>query len=267
MSLFQGISYQRLPMVNPRPLMVHVIKIDLTAPGINLFVTPGEPGEDGQEIAAQTTAEFLEGYQVQVAINASFFYPIFLKTYWNYFPKTGDRVQVVGQAISDGVIYSEPQKHWYVFCVADQNVVKIYPERCPNLTVHAVSGNSLLLQGGQPVPIKNSEDGNQLFPRTAVGFDAAGKTLWFVIVDGRQQGYSEGMTLAELQNVFIDLRADTALNLDGGGSTALVIEHRRGSRTLNSPIHTRIPMRHRPIANHIGVYARPRPESILLNFY
>ena len=48
------------------------------------------------------------------------------------------------------------------------------------------------------------------------------------------------------------------MNLDGGGSTSIAIDDGRGGvRLLNSPIHTRIPWRERPVANHLGVFAEP----------
>lgn len=57
-------------------------------------------------------------------------------------------------------------------------------------------------------------------PRTAIG--QVGPLHYVVVVaDGRRDGYSEGMTLSELQQVFLDAGAVTAFNLDGGGSTTL----------------------------------------------
>jgi hypothetical protein len=79
--LFPGINYQRIADLNPRPVMMHLVTIDLTAPGIKLRVTPGEPGDDGKDIPAQTTSEFLQKHQLQLAINGSFFYPC----YFNHF--------------------------------------------------------------------------------------------------------------------------------------------------------------------------------------
>ncbi len=60
-------------------------------------------------------------------------------------------------------------------------------------------------------------------PRTAIGFDKNGKRLFVVTVDGRQAGYSIGMTLAELSEFLKKEGAYKALNLDGGGSTTMVI--------------------------------------------
>jgi len=57
------------------------------------------------------------------------------------------------------------------------------------------------------------------------------------------------------------LGAVTALNLDGGGSSTMVISTPAGARVLNAPIHTRIPMRQRPVGNHLGLYAPPLEQE------
>lgn len=59
-------------------------------------------------------------------------------------------------------------------------------------------------------------------PRTAVGVSSDGSEVFFVTVDGRQSGYSNGMTITELADYMIGLGADRAMNLDGGGSTTFV---------------------------------------------
>jgi exopolysaccharide biosynthesis protein len=90
------------------------------------------------------------------------------------------------------------------------------------------------------------------YARTAVAVDRTGETLWLAIVDGKQPLYSEGATLAELAQIFEQLGVDTALNLDGGGSATLVAKTTAKPILLNAPIHTKIPMRERPVANHLG---------------
>lgn len=59
-------------------------------------------------------------------------------------------------------------------------------------------------------------------PRTAVGIASDGRRLLLVVVDGRQPGRSAGMSLRELATLMLALGARDALNLDGGGSTAMV---------------------------------------------
>jgi exopolysaccharide biosynthesis protein len=74
-------------------------------------------------------------------------------------------------------------------------------------------------------------------------------------VDGRQPFYSEGITLNELARLMISLGAQDAMNLDGGGSSTMVVASKDGQpRILNSPIDNYIPGRERPVANHLGVY-------------
>jgi exopolysaccharide biosynthesis protein len=66
-------------------------------------------------------------------------------------------------------------------------------------------------------------------PRTAIGWN--GRRLFLVVVDGRQPPWSDGMTLDEMTWLFQRLRATDALNLDGGGSSALVLN----GRVVNRP--------------------------------
>jgi len=90
-----------------------------------------------------------------------------------------------------------------------------------------------------------------------VALDREGRRLILIAVDGRQPNYSEGVTLAELAEIVIEHGGDTALNLDGGGSTTLVMEGKSGEPILlNSSIDNRIPGRERPVANPLGIYAQ-----------
>jgi len=66
-------------------------------------------------------------------------------------------------------------------------------------------------------------------PRTAIGVTRA-ETILLVAVDGRQQA-SVGMTVEELARFMLDLGAVEAMNLDGGGSSTMVIN----GRVANSP--------------------------------
>lgn len=97
----------------------------------------------------------------------------------------------------------------------------------------AVGGFPALLVGGRNVLGLQSVRpafGEARHPRTAVGWTADGARVFLVVVDGRQE-HSDGMTLPELVHLFRRLGAAEALNLDGGGSTAMTV---RG-RLVNSP--------------------------------
>ncbi|MFD2679276.1 phosphodiester glycosidase family protein [Bacillus seohaeanensis] len=85
------------------------------------------------------------------------------------------------------------------------------------------SGPLLVQNGKVDMTIdSNSPKVTQRAPHTAVAVDNTGDRVFFVTVDGRQPGYSRGMTLIEFAKHLVSLGADYALNLDGGGSTAMV---------------------------------------------
>jgi hypothetical protein len=89
-----------------------------------------------------------------------------------------------------------------------------------------VSGAGLLRRGNADVRDWESEHLASGFlgrhPRTMFGIDRAG-FAWLVTVDGRQPDTSAGMTLVELQRLARRIGLTDALNLDGGGSTTMVV--------------------------------------------
>jgi exopolysaccharide biosynthesis protein len=72
-------------------------------------------------------------------------------------------------------------------------------------------------------------------PRTAAGITRDGARILLVTVDGRQAPYSDGMSLRELAELMRALGAYAAVNLDGGGSTALVVAQGDSFRLANRP--------------------------------
>ena len=89
-----------------------------------------------------------------------------------------------------------------------------------------VSGAGLLRRRGADVTDWQPEHLSTTFfgrhPRTMFGLDRAGYA-WLVTVDGRQPDESDGMSLVELQRLARRIGLTDALNLDGGGSTTMVI--------------------------------------------
>lgn len=84
----------------------------------------------------------------------------------------------------------------------------------------AWSFGPMLLDGGQPMTTFNSNV-TPKNPRAAIGYYEPGHYC-FVLVDGRQPGYSIGMNMKELSQLFYDLGCTAAYNLDGGESAIMV---------------------------------------------
>lgn len=253
-TLFQGVTYTRLVRSVPRRLVIHAVEVDLAAPGVRVLVTPGDSG-CGMETCAMTTGQFLEEHGLQLAVNGSFFLPFSVgNTFWDFYPQTNDPTDVQGLAISDGIAYSDDAQDFAKICFTAAGA-QITEGPCPAGTLQTIAGGAMLVREGAP---ERFDFADNFHPRTAVAVGEGGKRLWLIVVDGRQDGYSEGVDLNELAVLIAELGATEALNLDGGGSTTLVTA-KNGPRLLNAPIHTRLPMRQRPVANHLGIYALPLP--------
>ena len=76
-----------------------------------------------------------------------------------------------------------------------------------------------------------------------------GGAIWLITVDGRQPELSVGMNFIELQRLAARLGLESALNLDGGGSTTLVVK----GAIMNKPSDAAGP---RPVSDAILVKSR-----------
>ena len=94
-------------------------------------------------------------------------------------------------------------------------------------------GPSLLDENGHVLPdYQVSVAVSYPNPRSAVGYYEPGHYC-FVVVDGRQDDYSKGVTVPELAQIFEELGCSVAYNLDGGGSALMTFLHERYSRQSN----------------------------------
>jgi hypothetical protein len=98
-----------------------------------------------------------------------------------------------------------------------------------------VGGAGLLIRNGEVLTDWTDEQlragfSTERHPRTMIGTSRGG-IIWLVTVDGRNPDVSVGMTFSELQKLAAGLKLENALNLDGGGSTTMVV----GGTTVNHP--------------------------------
>ena len=140
-----------------------------------------------------------------------------------------------------GFVISANNKYAYYLAreFSEGDTIKLLLKLNPNFN------NIRNLTGGWPQLVK---DGNNVIksnpnvegvmprfsenrhPRTGIGFSEDSTTVYFITVDGRQKT-SRGMSLAEFADFMIEEGVFQGLNLDGGGSTTMVIKN----KIVNSP--------------------------------
>jgi len=95
------------------------------------------------------------------------------------------------------------------------------PEKWNNVT-QAIGGNSRLVRRGKPVVDGHrGHNWRKDDPRTALGYND--EKLFLMVIDGRQGGYSIGMTYSDIAEAMIELGATEAINLDGGSSSTFIV--------------------------------------------
>jgi hypothetical protein len=246
--LFQGIQLAEIRSDSPRPMRGHAVRIELRTPGLEFLATPSN-GEKAGETDGLITGNFLVQNACQLAINASPFAPIHLEE--------GLPQDVHGLMVSRGEVVSEATDRPALLIDRDNRARVKNPPFELDRIFNAVAGFSIVLRQGNIVTGSEA-----IHPRTAAGISSDGRLLWLLVIDGRQPDYSEGATTAEVGVWLKHLGAHDGINLDGGGTTTLVIADETGQATLiNRPIHAGIPGLQRVSASHLGVRAATLPAA------
>ncbi len=117
-----------------------------------------------------------------------------------------------------------------------------------------IGGGPQLIKNGR-VEITNAAEKilpafvSDFHPRTAIAKLKTGQIL-LVAVDGRRPGVSAGMSLTMLADLLLEFGAAEAINLDGGGSTAMVIKYKLVNRPSDATGE-------RPVSDAILIFPRP----------
>jgi hypothetical protein len=246
-----GIEYEHIVRDTPRPLQIHILKIDLRDPELRLHVSlDDDPDGDGPAetvLVSPTAHAERAGFLAAVNANA-----------WGMVPKPaqGENPRYVAGAACDAggwvqtgtTLRSPPQSHYWSFWVDEQGEPHIGNIASPaDGAVLAVAGFGGLIREGTVLP----KPSDVRHPRTALGVSRDGRFLILAVVDGRREGYSEGMSTHELAGLMAEQGCWQALNLDGGGSTCMVI----GTGARGVEPGTRLGG-YRPSAVPIGFLAR-----------
>ena len=173
----------------------------------------------------QLSAAVSNGKNAIVAINADFF-------------DMGGTNVMRGLCIKDGVLLHSAADRPWVGITKDGDTVMGLPAdyaTYQDVLVHAVGGSHIILKNDSPNDLSvGTEFADTIHPRTALGVTPEGDIV-FMIVDGRQPEISNGATLADLAFLLGTFGCSDAINLDGGGSSTLIIRNGNNYETKNSP--------------------------------
>lgn len=251
MRVTEGVRYHYL-WSGQGPWAIHLIRADLTRCDLRLAVLTASPSEP--PVSARATVSEMVGREDGthlVAVNGDFFTPEGLPL--------GSEVSrgAVRRARDRPAVAWEPARDpWIGLVRADPDGLHAgrWIGRSGNRSeIEVVSGFPELLDGGRRVAEEatgGSSFATTRHPRTALAFAPREDAFWLVVVDGRQGAYSAGMTLAELTDLFVALGATEALNLDGGGSSVMVVGGRAVSRPSDAGGE-------RPVANALALRRDP----------
>jgi len=250
--LFPGMTYIRKDLTSPRKIVVHVMAIDLQNTKLEFLVTPSPNNTD--VLCTRTTSQFLEEFKLSAAINGGYFsYLDAAHSPASLCATGGDPVRISDYAASRGKVYSPKSTAQPVVYIARKNQVSF--NKSAGQVFNAVSGDRMIVENGKVIKNLAAQIPN---PRTAMGINRNARWLTWMVVDGRQSGYSEGVTFPELGELLVSFGVHTGANMDGGGSSAMVIRGANGKAVvLNSPIETNQPGKERPVGNHLGLLIKP----------
>jgi exopolysaccharide biosynthesis protein len=237
-----SLTYQKL-VIPAKPSgtlsVAHVVQFQLDSQSAELILS--EQSQRGQR-----PSEFAQIVSSLVTINGSFFDI-------NY--------KALGLSVAGGQRYSgtAESEDFQVFgcardlnCYAETTIGKVQEGVGLPKLYTAVSGKPTLVNQGWPrSPSQDSKCPDfcqKRHPRSAIGMDSARRVLILALIEGRQPG-ARGASLAELARFMRNRGAYSAINLDGGGSSSLVIQ---GSvvngRPDNEPDE-------RPVSNALSIIA------------
>jgi hypothetical protein len=241
--IFTGVSYgcRVLPATPEGSGPMHWARIDLIAPGVELYVTPTDPALEGTgyHYRLKRVGSVARTEGLAVAVNGSLFtkesFPV--PGYW-----PGLRANGVETAVADGRV-SHVWEHTYLLWFDAARVPALERQKPPSADVLARARWGI---GGQGVGLMDGRvrDGLERNPdaRTAIGIDPQRLWLFLAVFESA----SPRRALEELAA----LGARDGMLLDGGGSTAMVIGPGATGVRPGTVLGG-----WRPVATHFGVRA------------
>lgn len=232
------ISYEQQTLNKGEPVKIHIARVDLADSRTSVHVVPGGPDPDGggrYEVTMSLPTALAKEHHFDLTVNAAF-----ADCKDSRDPKTkrakyrvGMWADALGFFVSDGKVLSDdfwsPTAASLYFTKDSRPHISRY-KAIPTDAQNMVTGSHLLVWEGKSVAIKDEVR----HPRTLAGIDKEGK-LVLVVADGRRPRHSMGLTLADAADVMLDLGCVSAMNLDGGGSSVMIVRENHEAKIKNLP--------------------------------
>ncbi|MBE6555658.1 MAG: phosphodiester glycosidase family protein [Ruminococcaceae bacterium] len=228
--LCDGISYEILDCHSISGAPVKLFALHVSAGAAEFHIGTANNGYaaygDIQNVKGQAEASIVAGKRVIAATNADFF---------DMFGNNGP----AGLCVKDGRPIANPDslRSFFGMTRNGKPVIGNFREN-PELygqLLSAVSGREIFLRDGQLSDFSPAEPFAAIpHPRTAVGLDAQGNAV-VLVVDGRVPAYSNGASLVDLARIMQRFGMQTAINLDGGGSSTFLVLRDGELTMLNRP--------------------------------
>jgi hypothetical protein len=254
--------------------VVNAIRVDLTDPDVRLFTTPriSNYSANYTEVAGSTTTNFLKKYALQVAINANNFHDPGTLDSPSYTAPEGTAFNATGELVCTGQVVSLQESavdaSTFRFNTNNQPtfIPTNWPASSPAGANFSVSGLYAVLVNGVNIGsnyLSSSDFVHQVNPRTAFGLSKDKHYMYLLTIDGRQSGYSDGALDWETAAWLLKVGAWEGANMDGGGSTCLVMADSTGQPVeLNHSSAIPSVGRERTVGCHLGLFAKPVPGFI-----
>jgi hypothetical protein len=241
--IYEGVTYrcERLEAAGGGAGLVHWVRVDLAAPGIEIYVTPldSQAVAQGWQYRLRRTGKAVQEEKLAVGINGTLF-----TSDSGWIRMAGDLARAVETTVAEHHV-SHVWEHTYLLWFED--------DLSPHLETTKPPGEQILDQarwgiGCQGIGLTGDKvrDGIERIPadsRTAVGIDRERKLLWLAVF--------EKVSPRHAMEKLAELGAKDGILLDGGDSTSMALgEQARGVRpgVLTGDW--------RPVATHLGVRAR-----------
>lgn len=214
--LHEAVSYSSVNFKksNGEPLSVFVIKIDLNNKDITLstLMPNNQTSFGNQTVQKMAEARHQSGQKVIAAVNADFY-------------EAGGRplgpVFINGQAIK--TTFKQADTYYFGIKKSDVPVIGLYSQLPQseyfNLRDAVGGGVNMVVTNG----VASTYGDTVKEPRTMIGYN--GNVVYIGVVDGRKPATSVGATLDQLGQIMKSLGCEQALNLDGGGSSTMVLKN------------------------------------------